>query len=84
MKTTNLGRSGLKVSRICLGMMTCGGSAWRPWVLDEDAARPIVRRAAELGDRGDDGGAARRGEDARGAAPAAAGARAPVSERVRT
>lgn len=49
MKTAQLGRSGLKVSRICLGMMTYGSPAWRPWVLDETAARPIVRRAAELG-----------------------------------
>jgi aryl-alcohol dehydrogenase-like predicted oxidoreductase len=49
MKMTNLGRSGLKVSRICLGMMTYGSPAWRPWVLEEAAARPIVRRAAELG-----------------------------------
>jgi aryl-alcohol dehydrogenase-like predicted oxidoreductase len=49
MKTVQLGRSGLKVSRICLGMMTYGSPAWRPWVLDEAAARPIVRRAAELG-----------------------------------
>jgi aryl-alcohol dehydrogenase (NADP+) len=45
----NLGRSGLKVSRIGLGMMTFGTPAWRPWVLDEAAARPIVRRAFELG-----------------------------------
>lgn len=49
MQRVNLGRSGLKVSRICLGMMTYGRSAWRPWVLDEEAARPIVRRAVELG-----------------------------------
>ena len=45
----NLGASGLKVSRIALGMMTFGTPAWRPWVLDEAAARPIVRRALELG-----------------------------------
>jgi 1-deoxyxylulose-5-phosphate synthase len=45
----NLGASGLKVSRIGLGMMTFGSPAWRPWVLDETAARPIVRRAVELG-----------------------------------
>jgi aryl-alcohol dehydrogenase (NADP+) len=49
METTNLGRSGLKVSRICLGMMTYGTTAWRPWVLDEAAARPFVKRALELG-----------------------------------
>jgi aryl-alcohol dehydrogenase (NADP+) len=45
----NLGASGLKVSRIALGMMTFGTPAWRPWALDETAARPIVRRAVELG-----------------------------------
>jgi aryl-alcohol dehydrogenase-like predicted oxidoreductase len=45
----NLGRTGLKVSRICLGMMTYGTSQWRPWVLDEADARPIVQRAVELG-----------------------------------
>jgi aryl-alcohol dehydrogenase (NADP+) len=46
---TNLGASGLKVSRLALGMMTFGSPAWRPWILDESAARPIVRRAVELG-----------------------------------
>jgi 1-deoxyxylulose-5-phosphate synthase len=45
----NLGQTGLKVSRICLGMMTYGSSKWRPWVLDETDARPIVQRAIELG-----------------------------------
>ena len=49
MQYVNLGASGLKVSRIGLGMMTFGTPAWRPWVLDETAARPIVRRALELG-----------------------------------
>jgi aryl-alcohol dehydrogenase-like predicted oxidoreductase len=48
-KYVNLGSSGLQVSRIALGMMTFGSPAWRPWVLDEDAARPIVQRAVELG-----------------------------------
>jgi aryl-alcohol dehydrogenase-like predicted oxidoreductase len=49
MDYVNLGRSGLKVSRICLGMMTYGTSQWRPWILDEADARPIVQRAVELG-----------------------------------
>ena len=49
MKYVNLGRSGLKVSRIALGMMTFGSPEWRPWTLGEDAARPIVQRAVELG-----------------------------------
>src|SRR5512145_1046706 len=49
MDYVNLGASGLKVSRIALGMMTFGTPQWRPWVLDEEQARPIVRRAVELG-----------------------------------
>jgi len=49
MDFTNLGQTGLKVSRICLGMMTYGTSQWRPWILDEADARPIVQRAVELG-----------------------------------
>jgi aryl-alcohol dehydrogenase (NADP+) len=49
MKYVGLGQSGLKVSRIALGMMTFGTSEWRPWVLGEEAARPIVQRAVELG-----------------------------------
>ena len=49
MEYVNLGQTGLKVSRICLGMMTYGTSQWRPWILDEDASRPIVQRAVELG-----------------------------------
>jgi len=49
MDTTRLGSSGLKVSRIALGMMTFGTPEWRPWVLKEDEARPIFRRAVELG-----------------------------------
>jgi aryl-alcohol dehydrogenase (NADP+) len=49
MQTTRLGRTGLDVSRIALGMMTYGTPQWRPWVLDEEASRPLVRRAVELG-----------------------------------
>ncbi len=49
MQYTNLGPTGLKVSRICLGMMTYGTSKWRDWVLDEDASRPFIQRALELG-----------------------------------
>jgi aryl-alcohol dehydrogenase (NADP+) len=49
MQYTNLGKTGIKVSRICLGMMTYGSSKWRDWVLDEDAARPFVKRALEAG-----------------------------------
>jgi 1-deoxyxylulose-5-phosphate synthase len=49
MDYVNLGRSGLKVSRICLGMMTYGSSSWRDWVLDEAESRPFIRRALDLG-----------------------------------
>src|SRR5262249_60470727 len=49
MQYVTLGRAGIKVSKICLGMMSYGSSTWRPWVLDEDDARPFVRRALELG-----------------------------------
>lgn len=45
----NLGRTGLKVSRLCLGAMTYGSKQWRPWVLEEEEARPFLRRAFELG-----------------------------------
>ncbi len=49
MEYVNLGRTGIKVSRICLGCMTYGSSQWRPWVLDEDASRPFFRQAWEAG-----------------------------------
>jgi aryl-alcohol dehydrogenase-like predicted oxidoreductase len=49
MEYVRLGRTGLKVSRICLGTMTYGSSKWRDWVLDEDAARPFYKRALEKG-----------------------------------
>ena len=49
MHYVNLGRTGLQISRICLGMMSYGNNSERPWVLDEDAAEPIVRAAADGG-----------------------------------
>jgi aryl-alcohol dehydrogenase-like predicted oxidoreductase len=49
MEYSNLGRSGLKVSRICLGMMSYGTSKWREWVLDEEDSRPFIQRALEMG-----------------------------------
>jgi aryl-alcohol dehydrogenase (NADP+) len=49
MEYANLGRSGLNVSRICLGCMTYGNSRWRPWVLDRDASLPFFRQAWEAG-----------------------------------
>ncbi len=49
MKYINLGRTGLQVSRICLGTMTYGTPQWREWVLAEEASRPFIQRALELG-----------------------------------
>ena len=49
MEHVNLGKTGLKVSRICLGTMTYGTPQWRDWVLDEQASRPFIKRALELG-----------------------------------
>jgi aryl-alcohol dehydrogenase-like predicted oxidoreductase len=49
MDQTRLGATGLHVSRLCLGMMSYGNDSDRPWVLDEDAAEPLIRRAVEAG-----------------------------------
>ena len=49
MEYVRLGTTGLKVSRICLGMMTYGSPDWHPWTLDEAASRPFVKRAVERG-----------------------------------
>jgi len=49
MDYVNLGATGLKVSRICLGAMTYGSSKWREWVLDEERSRPLIRQALEAG-----------------------------------
>jgi aryl-alcohol dehydrogenase-like predicted oxidoreductase len=48
-KYVNLGATGLRVSRVCLGMMSFGTGSDRPWVLDEDAAEPIVKAAVDGG-----------------------------------
>jgi len=49
MQFVNLGNTGLKVSRLCLGAMTYGSKKWREWVLEEEESRPFLRRAFELG-----------------------------------
>jgi aryl-alcohol dehydrogenase (NADP+) len=49
MDYVRLGSTSLTVSRLCLGTMTYGTPAWRPWVLDEAASRPFIRRAIERG-----------------------------------
>ncbi len=49
MEYVPFGRTGLQVSRLCLGCMTYGDPAWREWVLDEAAAKPFLREAWEAG-----------------------------------
>ncbi|HEV2778675.1 MAG TPA: aldo/keto reductase [Actinophytocola sp.] len=49
MEQTRLGSTGLKVSPICLGMMSYGDPGTRKWFLDQEAAEPIVRHAVESG-----------------------------------
>ena len=49
MDYVSLGRTGLKVSRLCLGMMTYGSPNWRDWVLPESEGRRFFRRALEHG-----------------------------------
>ena len=49
MDYVNLGSTGLKVSRICLGTMTYGSKKWREWVLEEEESRPFIQRALDLG-----------------------------------
>jgi 1-deoxyxylulose-5-phosphate synthase len=49
MDYVRLGTTGLTVSRLCLGTMTYGTPAWRPWILDEEASRPFLKRAIERG-----------------------------------
>ena len=49
MEYTTLGRTGMEVSRICLGCMSFGTPSWREWVLDEEESQPILDRAIDLG-----------------------------------
>jgi aryl-alcohol dehydrogenase (NADP+) len=49
MEYITLGKSGLKVSRLCLGVMSFGTPEWRPWIRSEEEGRPIIRRALEEG-----------------------------------
>ena len=49
MQYINLGKTGMKVSRLCLGMMSYGSKAWREWILEEGDAGPFVKRALEAG-----------------------------------
>ncbi len=49
MQYVNLGKTGMKVSRLCLGMMSYGSKEWRAWVLEGDEAKPFVKRALDAG-----------------------------------
>jgi len=49
MQYVNLGSTGLKVSRLCAGMMTYGSRKWRAWALEEAEARPLIQRSLEVG-----------------------------------
>ena len=49
METVSFGRTGLKVSQLCFGTMTIGSSQWKPWVLDEADAKPLLKRCLDLG-----------------------------------
>jgi len=49
MQYVNLGKTGMMVSRLCLGMMSYGSKEWREWVLDEEQAKPSIKRALDAG-----------------------------------
>lgn len=49
MEYVNLGNTGVKVSRICLGTMTYGSKKWREWILEEAEGRPFIQKALEMG-----------------------------------
>src|SRR5262245_21528287 len=49
MEYVNFGNTGIKVSRLCLGMMTYGSKKWREWVLEEEEAKPFIKRALAAG-----------------------------------
>ncbi|KAJ9635135.1 CSG1/SUR1-like protein [Coniosporium tulheliwenetii] len=49
MEYTNLGKSGLKISKVILGAMSFGSSEWQEWVLNEDEALPLLKHAYDCG-----------------------------------
>ena len=49
MQYVNLGNTGMKVSRLCLGMMSYGSKKWRAWILEEEESKPFIRRALDAG-----------------------------------
>jgi aryl-alcohol dehydrogenase (NADP+) len=49
MEMVKFGKTGMTVSKLCLGCMTYGTPKWRDWVLDEEASKPFFRQATEAG-----------------------------------
>lgn len=49
MEYVNLGKSGLKVSRVILGAMSYGSDVWQPWVLNEEESLPLLEHAYKVG-----------------------------------
>ena len=49
MEMVRFGKTGMQVSKICLGCMTYGSTKWREWVLEEEASRPFIQEALERG-----------------------------------
>ncbi len=49
MDTLLLGKTDLRVSKVCLGCMSFGSDSWRPWVLDDDDSRPLLKLALDNG-----------------------------------
>jgi aryl-alcohol dehydrogenase-like predicted oxidoreductase len=49
MQYVNLGNSGLKVSRLCVGTMNMGSKEWKPWIFNEAESEPIIRHALDMG-----------------------------------
>ena len=49
MQYVNLGKTGMQVSRLCLGMMSYGSKQWRGWVLEEEDAKPFIKKALDAG-----------------------------------
>src|SRR5271166_6267734 len=49
MEMVRFGKTGMQVSRLCLGCMTYGSKRWREWVLEEEESRPFIKEALERG-----------------------------------
>ncbi|GAB5586887.1 CSG1/SUR1-like protein [Umbelopsis nana] len=49
MQYVNMGNTGARVSRICLGCMSFGDKRWGPWVLEEEEALPLIKKAYDSG-----------------------------------